>query len=502
MYRVLSRLYKAVDKYAFSRLPDYPQRFLKASLLALAKLVVRRRLRGLRVDALMFSAPLKGNEWKRPVLPEWVRDEMRHLAKTVDPLMHPDSPSSRAMAFCAVPYANERPGDIYANLRRQVQDNVDIILVVPRVKQDEAGFGVRHFVTALQQDMHKRVLVIATEPQESSWGESLTEECQFLSAGEALSVCSTGEREVILTRLLMQLSPSTIHIMDSLLGWQAIKRFGKAIRYSSRVYASLHCDYITDAGYVDGYARQFLAECSSNLDGIITDNDRNHRRWTQEIGVPESLFSVILYPVSIPDEAGRREAEQGHGMQPRILWAGRRNRQNCPDILAAIAARMPDVQFDIHWINTFPPGRMSIRMLKSLSNVHLHGDLACFDKMVRDDHVAALYTAAWDGMPNVILEAAAANLPVVAPRIGGIEDFISEEWLVADARNVDEYIERLRQLIDDPALRSKRIRAQRENLTSSHTWQKFTQSIKRVPHYLDTRDASTQWRRGEPTSMG
>ena len=305
MYRTLARLYKAADRHLLAKLPPVPQRCIKAAILWLAKRVIGHRLRGLRVDAFMFAAPVRYNGWKRPALPEWVRDEMRELSVQIDPLLHPDSTRSRSMAFHAVPYGNERPGAIYASLRQQVAGPVDTIFLVSSSPRGDEDHGLMHFVNALQATMHEPVLVVATEPEPSGRRPRPVAGYQYLTAGDALSVCSVGEREVILTRLLLQLSPRTIHLMDAPLGWQVLARYGKALGNMSWIYASLNEDCRYAEGYLDSYARRFLVDCVANLDGVITDDDSAQRRWTREMGIPRSLFTVVPYPAaSVPRPDG------------------------------------------------------------------------------------------------------------------------------------------------------------------------------------------------------
>ena len=46
---------------------------------------------------------------------------------------------------------------------------------------------------------------------------------------------------------------------------------------------------------------------------------------------------------------------------------------------------------------------------------------------IRDSYDAFLYTSAFDGLPNVLLEALSAGLPVIAPDVGGIGEAVVNE---------------------------------------------------------------------------
>ncbi len=71
-----------------------------------------------------------------------------------------------------------------------------------------------------------------------------------------------------------------------------------------------------------------------------------------------------------------------------------------------------------------------------------------------------------EGSPNVILEAMAAGIPVVATRVGGIPDLVSDgqTGYLVEAGDEDALVERLRQLIGDRELRERLGAAGREKV--------------------------------------
>lgn len=72
---------------------------------------------------------------------------------------------------------------------------------------------------------------------------------------------------------------------------------------------------------------------------------------------------------------------------------------------------------------------------------------------------AAMYVQASrrEGLPNAVLEAMAAGLPVVATRISGHEDVVSHEQtgLLVDAEDAQALADAMQQLIDDPDRRAR-----------------------------------------------
>lgn len=476
MYRVFRATYRALDRALFSRMSLQKQLALKAGVLRVARGMFPERIQAAHASQLVdMSGSLSSDRpWQPPALPAWVKDELRALA-AIDPELHPENEAIARASFYSAPWCYDQPGQVYAQLWHSVERPVDVAIAVPWLKTGGADLGAVHVANALAEDLDRRVLVMATEDQDSPWASRLSAKVQFLPIGRPLAPLAPGHRLDVLVRLLLQLSPRVFHIMNSRLGWDAVVRNGLALRQHMRIFASLYCDDFTPHGVPVGYARSYLPRCYTMLDGILSDNTRTWRAWVQTMGVPASLFNVLPFP------APATAAPTTRGAGKAILWAGRLDRQKRPDLLARIAAAMPDFRFDVHGTSVCEQGDLD--MLRKLPNVVMHGAYACFDDVVKDDHLALLYTTAWDGMPNVLLEAAAAGLPVVAPDVGGITDFIPAADLVASADDVPAYVKSIRDLSENPALRAARVESLRIKL-AERRWEVFVRRLAGIEGYV------------------
>ena len=79
----------------------------------------------------------------------------------------------------------------------------------------------------------------------------------------------------------------------------------------------------------------------------------------------------------------------------------------------------------------------------------------------------------WEGMPNAILEAMAAGLPVVATNVGGTPEVVvdGETGFLVPPRDPEALANAIKLLIDDPELRKKFGQAGRERVERHFTIQ-------------------------------
>ncbi len=82
-----------------------------------------------------------------------------------------------------------------------------------------------------------------------------------------------------------------------------------------------------------------------------------------------------------------------------------------------------------------------------------------------------LLPSRWEGMPNVLLEAMASSLPVVALPVHGVEQILAElgEFQIVRDNSPDTFVERITQLLADPDLRVTLGRQNRDRILANFT---------------------------------
>lgn len=427
-----------------------------------------------RVEIANGQSPsLEASQWTVPAMPEWVEEEMRTVAH-LEPELIPPGVGLSKYSFYSVP-ADPAPGDAYFRLLESVgNEKFTHVLLVPWLRQGGADRGILYHVRAIaESDSAARVLVIATERADSPWAEKLPSSARYVEFGAIAGHLEFDKQITVLVRLMVQLQVPTIHLVNSRVGWEMVRQYGRALRQRSRLYASLFCDEYDERMLPVGYARTYLRDCYQEFVTIFCDNSHYPQVWSRDLGIPQTSFTVLPYPYDGNMDATPVEAITRTNAQ-RVLWAGRLDRQKRPDVLAKIASSMPDVNFDVYGKAVMSAhGECSLERLSSLPNVVLHGEFKRLEDIVSADHFAYLHTTSWEGTPTILFDVAASGLPICAPAVGGIADFLAECDLVRDPEDVEAFVNRLEALRDSKQERDDLVGRQREALLSQRGWADF-----------------------------
>lgn len=141
---------------------------------------------------------------------------------------------------------------------------------------------------------------------------------------------------------------------------------------------------------------------------------------------------------------------------PLIVTAGRMVPQKNQALFLRAArelhSRVPQVRFAIAGDGPLRGELEQLaRELGLASRVEFLGECDRLDELFRTAHVFWL-TSRWEGMPNVLLEAMASGVPVVATDVGGCREIVegSDAGTVVPADTVDGFVTATRHWLEDP----------------------------------------------------
>jgi glycosyltransferase involved in cell wall biosynthesis len=225
-------------------------------------------------------------------------------------------------------------------------------------------------------------------------------------------------------RIIESTAPTaTLHLKASVYGERFFRRYGKLLHRNRRVYYRFADAKINfaDKAFFLGYSFGFISDAIQDLDLIITDNETIGRRDQARFGAEEGKWRA-LYTRCDLDIEPPAVAPEGK----RLLWASRLDVEKRPDLLLKIAQAyaqyLPDISIEVFGrpvLDVF-----DVAAFEGLPNIRYGGEFTSFAALRPTQYHGFLYTTAYDGLPNVVLEALAAGLPVIAPDIGGLGEAV------------------------------------------------------------------------------
>jgi glycosyltransferase involved in cell wall biosynthesis len=227
-----------------------------------------------------------------------------------------------------------------------------------------------------------------------------------------------------------------------------------------------------------------LARASFSAAGAISACSRDLHDRALRLGAPPQRTRTVPYGVDVEAFAaagGGSEMRARLGVRPDellVLAFGRLVEKKGFRYLVEAAARVPGVRLVIAGEGDLR-GELEALARSSGAPLVLAGALE------RDAMAAALQAADVavvpsvidragnvDGLPNALLEALAAGRPVVASRVAGIPDVVTDgqDGLLVAPTAVGELAAALARLRDDPALRARLGAAARRTVTQTLSW--------------------------------
>jgi glycosyltransferase involved in cell wall biosynthesis len=199
-----------------------------------------------------------------------------------------------------------------------------------------------------------------------------------------------------------------------------------------------------------------------------------------------AVLPVTVAMVDEEDIAPPRQGESGLS----VLSVGRLETEKNPLLLADVLAGL--VEHDPRWRLVLAgegPLRGELEERLASLGVEEHADLRGYVPV--DAGLHELYRSAdfflhvsWtEGLPQVIFEAFAARLPVVATAVGGVPDAAGEAALLVPPGSAEAAVEALVRLADDSALRARLVESGVERVRQHTT----AVEVRRVAEFFEGR---------------
>ena len=348
------------------------------------------------------------------------------------------------------------PGQLYFRLYSLLSDaKIEAVVLCPWLKRGGADKGALQFVEYYAKQ--GGVALITTLDADSPWLEKACKGVQTIEFGKLAKDLSEDEKITVLTRLLLELAPKIVHNMNSDLGWRCFSRHGKALRSNgAKLVASLFGDELTPSGRPFGYAITYMPEVRDFIDLVVIDNAPYRDTLRRRYFLPERRVRRVPFWHELPAHFadGRlarrvtRARERALGRQALRTEAYRHTLSRSPWRAQTSSSKCSEKATRRSPSRCGAAGSPACPMSGCTAATMASTTIAD-----RGRYRAFLYTTAFDGLPNVLLEAASHGLAIVAPQaIGGLADLIGPEtaFPVDDAAEAGSYVRALRSCIADP----------------------------------------------------
>jgi glycosyltransferase involved in cell wall biosynthesis len=292
------------------------------------------------------------------------------------------------------------------------------------------------------------------------------------------------ERALVLAQLIRFWRPQAVLNLHSAAGWRALERFGAALTQPTRWSAGLFCRDRLPNGLPVSHADRYLRSTLPLLERLFCDHQAFLSQLSSDFALTHhsrARLQVLYQPVEFPEIP--RESCSLHG--ERVLWTGRLCQQKRPDLLVQVAASMPHVQFDLYG-PAVPADQWQAWGFDRAPNVQACGSYTCLADLPLARYGALLFTSDYEGLPNVLLEAGAFGVPMVAMGVGGVPELINQTtgWLVPPEAGPEGLVLALEHCRADRAEAERRALACRALLRRRHSPRRYWQTASSTSQFF------------------
>lgn len=270
--------------------------------------------------------------------------------------------------------------------------------------------------------------------------------------------------------------------VNSETGYELFKLRGKVLRRSGKkLYPAFFCaDYLGKNKDIS-FGRRYFEILDGEVDGFLSDHSAYLKELAHFSEGDYTNKSTRLIPLLQPVEiSGRKINFIRESHTPKVLWASRISPQKGYMTVRKVARLCPEVEFHV-----FGQGsRLDVTRLiaRKPKNLIYRGEFTDFYELQPEEFDLFLYTGLWDGIPNTLLEAASAGLPIVTSNVGGITELVgdpkSRALVIANPVNAREYATAIRRTIECPGLAQDILMRMTEYLRDSHSIDRFYHRVK------------------------
>lgn len=411
------------------------------------------------------------------VVKEWVK------INEIDSQLYPfENVLKKVLFYCAEEQINV--GKVFYEIAQGVKQKPDYVFIVPWVVRGGADKVLFNYIKAIRQNYPEaKFTVITTLAAENTWAKRLPSEVELIDFGNLTAGLTPEAAETVFSRLITQLDCKNLHIINSEYGYNWVRRHKELVKEQYNLNVSLFAwEYIPGSKMkaVYSYDNPGLFEIFDVVKNVFTDNKAIIEYAVEKNGFEAKKFKVHYQPVD-DLKIGQIKTGLMENGKLRVLWAGRVVPTKLPDLVAKIGKHVDAEKIRIDVFGERSAG-VDAGIFKNIPAIKYHGAYDGFSALPIEKVDVLLYTSLTDGVPNVILEAAAAGLPIIASNDGGVGEFVKNEEtgiLIENYLDYNEYIKAFKAAIDAPEKMLENAKRAQELIMKQHSFEEFVKKVKK-----------------------
>ena len=349
-----------------------------------------------------------------------------------------------AVSYCPIPADTQHWGFELEKFYKLlgVRSGFQDVIILPWLKPG----GAEKYILQIVEELHatskgRGVLVLSGEmANRHEWVSKLPPGSEFLDVYNTFPMLSEEQRDALVVRGLLAVAQrgARLHVKASLFATRLMDGYSAVLSSVFQVVYYRFCDdVVTWRGrrFSSPWGIDFLRRKNAHIDLIVNDCNEISAVDNTVIGSLGGKCHTIYSLCSAKESSVVPIAPR-----QRFVWASRVSSQKRPELVGMIAAAIrqefPDAAIDVY--GQLDDGNCSERLFR-VPGVNFMGAFDGLNSLPLKNYDGLIYTSAFDGLPNVVLEALAVGLPVIAPDVGGIsEAVVNEETGVLVPNFVDE----------------------------------------------------------------
>lgn len=418
----------------------------------------------------------------KTIIPEFVIKEWANINKIETQLYPQQYHLDRVSLYN--PENEIATGHAFCKLAKCVSKTPDYVFIVPWIVRGGADKVLFNYIKALHEihpDWH--FAVIATLAADHVWASKLPKDyVDFIDFGNISHDVWKPSHDLLFTRFIIQLQCPNLHIINSQFGYNWASHHMNLIKEHFTLNVSLFCGEFIPESNMKGwssYADPELFNIYPIVNKIFTDNAAIIDKTIDLNGFDKNKFKIHYQPIPQKELMPYRKSSEKDKF--RIIWASRVAKPKIPHIPVEIAKKLDPEKFQIDVYGEICDG-IEKNIFDDIPALEYRGVYNGFSNLDTSMYDLFLYTALDDGVPNAILEAAAAGLPIIASNDGGVSEFIHHEKtgiLIDDPTDIKAYVKAINYAEKHRQELEKYTKNATELLEKQHSWKALIKSVKK-----------------------